>query len=177
LTQDITSGGTIYVTSTAGFTEPESGQTALAYINNLAHQEFSYYGLTATAFTGVTLTSGCSGVTGDTIQQAITSSNSIADPDGLLPKLGDRLYKKLEVDNDVLYDQTTLDRLTLSYLREFYKNHSKITVNVLYAPYLKLGQTVSLTDAYNSISGELYFIEAITTNPTGYKLTLGKYPA
>ena len=177
MTSDITGSGTIYVNSTAGFAEPGSGQTETAYINNLAYKEFSYTGLTATTFEGVTLISGCSGFEGDTVTQTITSTNSLADPDNLLPKLGDRVYKKTDIDEKMLYDQSSLDVLAKSYLREYYKNHSKLTVDVLYAPYLKLGQTVSLTDPYNYINNGLYFIDSISTKPNGYQLTLGKYPA
>jgi hypothetical protein len=177
LTQDIDSSGTIYVTSTAGFTEPGSGETATAYVNDLSYQSFTYTGLTATTFTGVTLISGVSGMIDDTIAQTLTTSTSLQDPDGLLSHLGDRMYKNLEIDEDILYDQTTLDRISLAFLKEFYKNHSKLSVDVVYAPYLKLGQTVSLTDSYNNVTNGLYFIESIASRPNGYKLTLGKYPA
>lgn len=177
LTADIDGSGTIYVTSTAGFTEPGSGETATAYIDNLAYKEFTYTGLTATTFEGVTLISGCSGVEGDTVSQTISSSSMLADPDNLLPKLGDRLYKKTDIDEKTLYDQSKLDYLSGAFLREFYKNHSKLSVDILYAPYLKLGQTVSLTDPYNYINNGLYFIDSISTKPNGYSLTLGRYPA
>ena len=177
LTQDIDGSGTVYVTSTAGFTEPGSGETATVYVSNLSSQAFTYTGVTATTFEGVTLISGCSGLQGATIAQTITTSTTLQDPDGLLPHLGDRLYKNLEIDEDILYDQTTLDSISIAYLKEFYKNHSKLSVEVMYAPYLKLGQTVSLTDSYNHISNGLYFIESISSRPSGYQLTLGKYPA
>jgi hypothetical protein len=178
LTDSVGVGDTVVnVVSTTGFTEPGSGETATAYINGLSYKTFSYTGLTTTSFTGVTTISGCSGLPGDIVTQTVSSSISIYDNDNLLPNLGDRLYKEVKVDDSVLFTQTQLDSLTLAYLKEFYKNHSKLTVDILFTPYMKMGQTVKLTDSYNYITNGLYFIEGITNKNGIYQLQLGKYPA
>ena len=49
---------------------------------------------------------------------------------------------------------------------------------VMYAPYLRVGQTVSVTDTYNNKSDVKYFIESIKSgNGNTSSLTLARYPA
>lgn len=56
LTEDCSVGDTvIQVESTAGFTEPSSGEVATAYLDEDLTMPFTYTGLTATSFTGVTI--------------------------------------------------------------------------------------------------------------------------
>jgi hypothetical protein len=167
----------IHVESTEGFTDPGSGETATAYISGLPYKQFTYTGLTATTFIGVTLISGCSGAIGNRVSQTIEDDTTLYDDTGLKSTLGDRVYKDVSISDDALFTQTQLDDLAKYYLKEFVKNHSKLEVSVLYAPYLKVGQTISLTDSYNNITNERYFIEAVANRSNSvYSLTLAKYP-
>ncbi len=178
LAENISPGETtIDVVSTSGFTEPESGETETAYIGKDTDKDFTYTGLTSTSFTGVTLESAISGSIGDYVTQTLTGDRTIYDNDALLPNLGDRLFKKNLVSDRNLYSQSELDVVSKGFLSEFYKNHSKINVDVLYSPFLKVGQTVSVTDAYNNLSSERYFIEKIADRNGFYNLVLAKYPA
>lgn len=162
----------INVESTQGFDNLESGGTATAYIGTDA---FTYTGITDTSFLGV-LGLSENHSTGDRVSQTLEDDNSVYDFDGLLPKLGDRLYKKINVNNDVLYTQTQLDALSKAYLIEFYKNHTKIKTSIKYAPYLKVGDTVYVVDTYNNISTN-YFVESISDTSGSYELVLARYPA
>ena len=108
----------------------------------------------------------------------MVSDTTVYDDDGLLQQVGDRLYKNVNIDDNILYTQSQLDDLAQDFLREFVKEHSKISVNIMYAPYLKVGQTISLTDSYNDISSVNYFVESISETADGnYGLVLAKYPA
>lgn len=164
--------GTIIVADATGFTIPESGETATAYIGE---DSFTYTGIeSGNTFVGVEGLSEDHSE-GDLVVQELVGDSTIYDYDGLLPRLGDRLYKEIKVSDDLLFNQTQLDRLARAWLAEFYKNHNKIKVDVLYAPYLQIGQTISVTDPYNDHSSELYFIESISDSRGFYSLTLGKY--
>ena len=174
---------TITVDSTQGFTEPGSTQPHItAYFGSstgVTGTSFTYSGMTGTTFTGVVLSSGTAPVAGNYIYQVLDSSadNLLYDNDLLLRTLGDRLYKQNLSDNSIYYSQAQLDSLALSWLQEFYKDHTRCTVEVLYTPYLNVGMTVSLTDPYTNQSNVLYFIEAITEAETGiYQLQLARYP-
>lgn len=136
---------------------------------------FTYTGITPTSFTGVVLPSG-SWNYGDRVSQDLESDTSIYDDTGLLCQLGDRVYKDIRIDDNNLFSQEQLDRLARAYLVEFIKNHSKVVVDVVYSPYIQIGQTVRLTDAYNGVN-DLYFIERISETNGLYSLTLAKYPA
>lgn len=177
LTQDVNpTDTTIYVNSTAGFEEPNSGETAIAYLGKDANKSFTYTGLTPNSFIGCTISSGVTASAGDYVTQDIESSTTIYDDDNLLNKLGDRLYKNILIDEDMLFTQSQLDNLAKRYLEEFYKNHTKLTANVIYQPHLKIGQTINLTDSYNNITNQRYFIESIRHNNNMMELTLARYP-
>jgi len=176
LTQDVNPGDTvIYVNSTEYFTEPESGQTATAYLDKDQNKAFTYTGLTSNSFTGCTVESGVSALAGDYVTQSIESDTTLYDDNNLLNKLGDRLYKDIRISDDMLFEKTRLDTLAKDYLKEFVKNHSKVRVTVLYAPFLKVGQTVRLVDTYNDVSTN-YFIESINYSGIDYQLTLARFP-
>ena len=163
---------TIDVLSTEGFSIIESAQDYhIAYIEEDA---FKYTGLTTTSFTGVsgleeTHAAGCR------VSQELEDDADLYDYRALRPKLGDRLYKKMEIDDKKLYDQTFLDRLAKAWLREFVKNHSKCTVEILYAPYLQVGQTINLVDPFNHTNSK-YFIESIQDANGFYTLSIAQYP-
>jgi len=161
---------TLNVESTAGFTEPESSEEITAYISG---DEFTYTGITADSFTGCTFTDSYD--YGDRVSKSLADDTSIYDDDYLLPKLGDRLYKDMNVNEDRQYTQEELDRVSKAYLEEFYKNHTKVETQIMYAPYLKVGQTVRVVDTYNDIS-QNYFIESLMDNNGSYTITLARYP-
>jgi hypothetical protein len=167
---------TINVTSTDGF-ELESAETsATAYILNSdgTSDSFTYTGVTATSFTGVTGISSNHNI-GDYVVESIVTDTSVYDYNSLLPKLGDRIYKKTHVDDKLLYTQSQLDYVSKKYLYEFVKNHSKVNVDVLYAPHLQVGDTIKLIDNYGNINTR-YFIESIKDNNGSYSLVLARYP-
>ena len=177
LTQDVNPGDTvIYVESTKGFTDPESGQTATAYLDKDANKSFTYTGLTSNSFVGCTVDSGISALEGQYVVQEIESDTTLYDNDGLLQKLGDRVYKDVRINDTYLFTQSQLDTVSKAFLKEFYKQHTKLQVDIIYQPHLKVGQTVNLTDVYNNITNQKYFIEAISENKGMLSITLGRYP-
>ena len=162
------------VTDTTQFTQPASGSTETAYIGTDA---FTYSGLTSTSFTGVTIGSGVTGAVTDKVYQDVESDTLLKDDDDLLNQLGDRVFKEVRVSDQVLYSQSQLDVLAGNFLEEFYKDHTKLTVNTMYSPYLKVGQTIELTDPYNNINQVRYFIEGVSQNSGSYALTLARFPS
>lgn len=163
---------TINVESTEGFADPSSGiGQESAYIEE---DEFLYTGRTATSFTG------CSGLSQDhAINQRVTteiaSDTLLYDDYGLLDKLGDRLYKSVRIDDNTLYTQSELDRLSKAFLKEFVKDHSKIVVNLLYCPFINVGHTLRVVDPYNNTATN-YFVESVHNSNGIYELVIAKYP-
>jgi hypothetical protein len=158
---------TINVESTGGF-DP----AGTAYINI---DEFIYTGLTATSFTG------CSGLNTDhlineQVTQSLESDTEIYDPDGLLDHLGDRVYKLMKIDDKTLFSEEESDRVAKAYLREFYKDHRKVTVQCLYAPFINVGHTVRLIDPYNNTATN-FFVQSVKDIKGAYELILARYPA
>jgi hypothetical protein len=162
---------TLHVTSTEGFTS-----TGTAYLNLDVVKVFTYTGLTATSFTGVDFSSSSIGSIGTYVTQSIATDTTIYDYDSLLPKLGDRLYKDVRISDEYLFTQDQLDYLAKRYLQEFYKNHSKITVDVLYSPHIQVGQTIRVIDNYTH-TNQNYFVESVSDNSGYYSLVLARYPA
>lgn len=160
---------TVNVLDTSGFTTTGSGRIDDGE-GNLDH--FAYTGITATTFTG------CSGVGTNAIDlyvyQQAEAVNWLYDKDFLLPKLGDIVY----VDTTVYEHLDTWPKVYLrakDFLKEFYKNHSKVNINVLYAPHIRMGHTVAVTDVTNNISKN-YFVESVSYSDSGVGLTLAYYP-
>lgn len=168
---DVVSGGRIDVLSTDGF--PESGT---AYIALDSTKSFTYTSKTATSFLGVDLASGANIFTDDYITKSIETDTTLYDYSNLLPKLGDRVYKKNQSGTEYLYTQADLNYLSKEYLKEFVKNHGKIQAEVLFAPYLKMSHTVTVTDLYNGINNVRYFIENISYKQGSSSITLARFP-
>lgn len=145
---------------------------ATAYINGTS---FTYTSLSSTQFLGVTLPSGFTANAGDSVYQSLEDDDSIYDSQELLPKLGDRVFKDVRISDQILYNQEQLDRIAKAFLSEYIKNHTKVQVNVMYSPYLQVGQTVKLTDTYNNID-QNYFIDSISESNGYYQLVLARYP-
>ncbi len=162
---------TINVLDTTGFT---SSGTAYIWDGLDDYDSFVYTGKTSTAFTGVSQLSNDHTST-DMVVQEIEGDNNTYDYDYLKPKLGDRIYKQNKINDSTLFKQSQLDYLVKRYLLEFIKNHSKAQVEVVFSPFLEVGQTIQVIDAANSIN-DRYFIESIQTNDNMSTLTIGKYP-
>src|SRR3990167_319624 len=175
-TATVTSASTtIPVESTEGFTEPSSGgDTDTAYIDEIS---FTYTGLTSTSFTGCVISSGVNELSGTRVHQSIAGDTTVYDDNHLLQQLGDRVFKDIRISDEILYTQTQLDDLAKAFLREFIKEHNKVSTTIIYSPYLKVGQTVALTDTYNNQTAVNFFIESIQENSGNYQLILAKYPA
>ena len=176
LTQSVSpSDITINVESTEGFTEPESGgDIQTAYVDG---NSFTYTGLTTLTFTGVTVSSGSTGAIGDRVSQTLETDSTLFDDTGLLPNLGDRTFKEIRIDEQTLFSQSELDNLAKQFSREFVKNNNKIQANVMFQPFLKMGQTVELTDTYNNHSAVNYFIDGVKNDNGNFSLVLARYPS
>jgi len=168
---------TIPINSTEGFIEPESAETLTAYISvgDGTLDSFSYTGLTSTEFIGVSGI-GTTYASNTMIVKEEEGDTTLYDYYELLPKLGDRLYKKNDISDSTLYTQTQLDYIAKATEKEFIKNHDKINIDVLYAPHIQIGQTLKLVDSYNNTSTR-FFVESIKDNNGSYSLVLSRYPA
>ena len=96
------------------------------------------------------------------------------DPDDILTKAGDIVYKISET-NDYLDTQEKVNDRAKGLLREFYKNHTKAQVDIVYHPSITVGDTVTVVDSLNNINRN-YFVEALASNNGRMSLTLGHYP-
>ena len=161
----------ITVSSTSGF--PSSGT---AYLNKDPAQMFTYTSITPTKFIGVELLSGAVFTPGCYITASIITDSTLYDNNFILPKQGDRVYKNNLTSTPYLYQQSDLDSLAQSYLSEYIKNLSKIQVDLLFAPYWKVGQTANVTDIFEGLNNNRYFVESITHTPNKTKLILAQYP-
>ena len=175
---------TINVESTEGF-ELESGETSrTAYILNSDKETFDsiiYTNTTPTSFTGVSGLSESHTVRTSSseidsmVVQSIETDTTLYDYNGLLPKMGDRVYKANKVSKDYLYTKAQNDYLSKRYLREFQKSHTKISVAMLFSPHIKVGDTIKVIDNYNKTNRN-YFIEEIKDNNGFFTATLAYYP-
>jgi hypothetical protein len=96
------------------------------------------------------------------------------DTDGLLAKLGDKLYKETTIKED-LTSTEAIRRRAKGLLREFTKDHDKMTAVCMYAPHLEVGHTLRIKDSKNDID-QNYFVEALTNSNGRISLTLARYP-
>ena len=157
---------TLNVLTTDGFA---SSGTAF-----IADDGFTYTGITATSFLGV------SGFTTTHADQALVhqtqeSDTDILDPDAILPKLGDRVFKNNLISDELLFNEEQLNNLAKQFLREFYKDHTKRRVRVRYSPYIQIGQTVELTDSFNNVFQERFFVESVSDQSGAMELVIAKY--
>lgn len=143
-----------------------------AYLDEVA---FTYGNITTTSF----LHCSGSGVyaaqsIGTYVTQDLESDTILYDNDNILPYLGDKLYKDTKL-NEYLDTQEKVDKRALDYLIEFDKNHTRCTVSSIYAPHVRVAQTLLLNDTKNSISRR-YFVESLNANSERITLTLAYYP-
>lgn len=168
LTSDVSHASTtINVVSTEEFDEASGGAPVTAYIEE---DSFTYTGKTSTSFTGVAGLSS-SHTSGARVHETIESDTTLYDDDGLLPKFSERVYKDNLISDSVLYSQAQLDSIAKSFLKEFYKQHTRRSVELAFAPYINIGHTVELPDGLN------YFVEAVETDSSGNtNLVVARYP-
>ena len=155
---------TITVDDTTGFSS-----SGTAYIDEDA---FTYTGKTATTFTG------CSSVTAHAIDtqvsQSIATTSTVYDVAGLLGRVGDKVYKNMEI-NEYLSTSTKANKRAKDWLTEYQKDHSKLTAATLYGPHFRVGQTLKIVDNLNRIN-KRYFIDSIKNSSGGINLGLARYP-
>jgi|GEM_PF-4391541 len=170
---------------TVGFSTPPNvlhvADTSLFPTSGTAYlgtQRFLYTGKTSTTFTGVT------GLTqGHFVGAYITQQNVwddistfVRDPRNLLKEMGDKVFKETDTDRKVT-TQEKLNKRAKDLLAEFYKNHTKVRVENVFAPYVQVGQTVRIQDSYGTFEIDRnYFVESITSNNGNYSLELAYYP-
>jgi len=155
----------------SAFNVPGVGSTEIAYIGESV---FSYSGVDATN----NILTGCLGtpaaIIGTRVSQQLVDDTHIYDDDGLLPRIGDKLYKDEAVKKG-LTDQDKVNKRAKDWIEEFYKNHSRASSNHVYCPHFDMGQTLLVQDEENSINRR-YFIENITGSGGGRQVTLAMYP-
>lgn len=169
---DIYSNGDIEVLSTDGFDD-----SGIAYLSKDSNKYFNYTSRTSNVFQGVTFDEKTEVSIGEWVTKDIETVNSLYDTTMILSKLGDRVYKKNNSSTEYLYTQSNLDYLAKEYLKEFVKNHDKVSIDMAFAPYIKIGDTISLTDEYNRIDNERFFVESVTHSSKSTQLVVARYPA
>ena len=172
LTEDITgSPSSFNVLDTSSFS---SSGTAYIWDGLDDYDSFTYTDKGASFFYGV---SGISSnhSSGDKIVQEIEGDATIYDYNYIRPKFGDRIFKQNKSSDETLFTQSQLDYVARRYLLEFIKNHNKIQVEVVFSPFLEIGQSVRIIDSVHNIN-RIYFIESITTNNNMSSLILAYYP-
>jgi hypothetical protein len=173
LTQVYNGESTMFVKNTVSF---PSG-AGFAYLNSgsgISNSAFWYSGKTSTSFTGVTGSGIGTYAIANKVYDYEETSTSLYDSDYLLDKLQDVVYKNTTV-NEYLNTQTKVNERAKNWLKESVKNHTTLDVELMYAPHLLVGNTVSLNDQYNRIN-QNYFIEKKNSGNNGTQITIARYP-
>lgn len=179
LTQDIdltglSSGSFPTVINVLDTSQFSSSGTAYIWNGINTYDTFTYTGKGASFFYGVSGLSE-SHTSEEKVVQSIEGDATIYDEEYLRSKLGDRIFKQNKANDNTLFNQGQLDYVAKKYLQEFKKNHTKCQVEVMYSPFLEIGQTLLVVDAVHNINRR-YFIEAINTNNMSTTLILAYYP-
>jgi hypothetical protein len=151
---------TVNVNDTTDFTDKGT-----AYI---AEDTFTYTGKTSTTFIG------CVGVDAHSYNEKVVQKPTCYDVEGLLGRLGDKVYKDMDI-NPYLSTQERVNRRSRDWLKEFQKDHSKLSATVPFSPHLRVSHTLLIQDATNRIN-QRYFIESLTNNSGTLNLILARYP-
>ena len=161
----------INVDNTSSFS---SSGSAIIWDGVNSYDSFTYTGKGATFFYGI---SGLSEDhdNGEKVIQVLEGDATVYDYNYLIPKLGDRIFKENKVNDEILYSQSQLDYISKKYLLEFVKNHTRCSVEVIFSPFLEIGQTITVVDSVHNIN-KRYFIESINTQNNMSTLTLAYYP-
>jgi len=162
---------TINVLDTSSFS---SSGTAYIWDGVNSYDQFTYTGKGSTFFYGI---SGLSDVhdSSEKVIQEIEGDATVYDYNYIRPKLGDRIFKQNKSSDETLFTQSQLDYIAKRYLLEFVKNHNKIQVEIVFSPFLEVGQSIRVIDSIHNIN-RIYFIESITTNNNMSSLILAYYP-
>ena len=167
----LVSDTTMQVKSTNGF--PSSGTGYLGL------DQFSYTGKTSDSFTGVLGLSQAHVVGSFVTQENVWDEQGkfLADPRNLLSEVGDKVHKDRQVAKDVT-DEKNLNIRAKKTLAEVYKDHNKVRISNIFAPYTYIGQTLKLRDPYSNDFevNRNYFIESISSNNGKYELEVAFYP-
>lgn len=159
------SGTILSVDDTTGFLA-----SGTAYLED--ETAFTYTSTTSTAFLG------CTGLVAAAIDsrvsQTLETTTTVFDEFGLLPNLGDKLEKNVSI-NPYLDTQTRVDKRSRDWLVEGNKDHSRCSVGSVYAPHVRVGQTLQVVDTVNHISRR-YFVESLKGSDKGIDLVLAYYP-
>ena len=102
------------------------------------------------------------------------SGNNVQDPDTLLTKFGDKLYKVTE-SKPYLNTESLLGDMAKLTLEELCKNITMLTVPVYCRPDANLGDTVLVNDTINGASNTLYFVDSLSSNNGTLEFRLAKY--
>jgi len=94
--------------------------------------------------------------------------------DYLLQKVGDVVFKDKTI-NEYLDTETKVKKRAKDYLTEFYKNHTKGSADLFYAPHLQVGHTVKVDDSENRVERN-YFAEQVNHSQLGTTVQLAYYP-
>lgn len=168
------SQSTISVKNTTSFPSG-SGWLYLDSGSGISVSALWYSGKTSTSFTGIT---GAAGIgtylAANKIYDYEETDTSLYDNTLLLEKMGDALYKNTNV-NEFLDTQEKVDKRAKDWLKESVKDHTMLDVDLMYAPHLRIGHTVSLNDPYNNTTNN-YFVEKITSTEDGTRITIARYP-
>jgi len=157
----------IPVVSTATFDD-----SGTAYINSIAFTYGSKNSVTLNTCSGAGIATSYS--SGEIVVQQLESDTLAYDNDNLLEYVGDKLYKETKL-NEFLDTQERVDKRAKDYLNEFLKNHTRATLVTLYAPHVRVAQTLLVNDTINNISRR-YFVESINATNERVTLTLAYYP-
>ena len=93
---------------------------------------------------------------------------------GLLGRIGDKIFKNTDI-NPYLFTRARAYKRARDYLREYQKDHSKLSTSVPYSPHLKVGQTLLVVDDLNRIN-KRFFIDSLRNNSGVITLILARYP-
>jgi hypothetical protein len=110
----------------------------------------------------------------DSIATTTSAITTVADPNSLRTKIGERVYKVNEINKNLMTMKSTGDR-AYNFLKEYCKNYTRASTEVAYSPHLELGQTVQVIDSVNGVN-QNYFIEGLSSNGGAISLQLAYYP-
>ena len=102
-----------------------------------------------------------------------TTYQNMYDPDYLLQKIGDKVYKNGDISK-YLNTRTKLKDMTKIYLDEFTKNITKLEVSEISRPDSIVGDSVKVVDPVSN-EEDIYFIEGISVSNGQYSFKLAKY--
>lgn len=143
-----------------------------AYLDEIA---FTYGSKTSTQFLQCSGAGVYSAKANDTrVAQNTESDSLLYDDDGLLPKLGDKIYKNKDL-NPYLDNQTKVDKRAKDYLTEFLKDHSRASISLAYGPHYRVAHTVLVVDTINNMS-QRYFIESLKGTEKSMEIVVAYYP-